>query len=256
MRGFSAFFKKEWLEWVRTGRVTVLVIIFCLFGIMNPAIAKVTPWLMEMMSESLENTGLTVTAVTVDAMTSWAQFYKNIPMALIVFLIMVSSIFTSEYQKGTLIQVVTKGVPRHSIVFAKLLVIMTMWCICYWICFGITYAYNAYFWDNSIADNIIPAAVIIWLFGIFMLACIVFFSAIADSSTNVMLMTGAVFVICYIFNFLPEAEKYSPVYLLNSMNLMTGAGKPGDFLAAILITSASCVILNIFSFVFFDRKKL
>ena len=35
----KAFLKKEWMEWWRTGRFMVLLLIFVLFGIMNPAMA-------------------------------------------------------------------------------------------------------------------------------------------------------------------------------------------------------------------------
>ena len=81
----------------------ILVIIFILLGIMNPAVAKLTPWLIEMMADSLEASGMTVTAVTVSAMDSWVQFFKNAPMGLIAFILLESSIFTKEYQSGTLV---------------------------------------------------------------------------------------------------------------------------------------------------------
>ena len=64
----SAFLKKEWMELCRTGRLMILLLVFTLFGIMNPALAKLTPWLMETLSESLADTGLATTSVTVDAM--------------------------------------------------------------------------------------------------------------------------------------------------------------------------------------------
>ena len=83
----NAFLKKEWMEWNRTGRSWILMLVFVLFGIMNPALAKLTPWLMEALSDSLADTGLATTAVQVDAMTSWTQFYKNIPIGLIIFIL-------------------------------------------------------------------------------------------------------------------------------------------------------------------------
>ncbi len=43
MRQLFAFGKKEWMELVRSGKFLVLLILFCLFGIMNPAVAKLTP---------------------------------------------------------------------------------------------------------------------------------------------------------------------------------------------------------------------
>ena len=107
MSAFTAFIKKEFLGLFRSGKAVILLLISVLFGIMNPAIAKLTPWMMESMADSMAETGLVVTAVEVDAMTSWTQFYKNAPMALIVFLLMFAGILTSEYQSGTLIGMVT-----------------------------------------------------------------------------------------------------------------------------------------------------
>ena len=57
----KAFLKKEWMEWSRTGRMLILLLVFALFGIMNPAIAKLTPWMMENMAGSLSDAGLVAT---------------------------------------------------------------------------------------------------------------------------------------------------------------------------------------------------
>ncbi len=117
----KAFLKKEWMEWLRTGRLMVLLMVFVLLGIMSPALAKLTPWLMETLSDSMAGTGIVTTEITVDAMVSWAQFYKNIPMGLVIFVLLCSGSFTGEYQKGTLVPVVTKGLSRRSILGAKTL---------------------------------------------------------------------------------------------------------------------------------------
>ena len=71
------FTKKEWIEVLRTGKFVIITVLFILFGVMNPAITKLTPWMMEAFSESLEESGLTMTEAKVDALTSWMQFYKN-----------------------------------------------------------------------------------------------------------------------------------------------------------------------------------
>ena len=96
MKALIAFTKKELLEQVRSGKLLFLTILFVLFGIMNPAIAKLTPWLMETLADSLAESGMIVTEVTVSAMDSWVQFFKNIPIALIAFALMESGIFTRE----------------------------------------------------------------------------------------------------------------------------------------------------------------
>lgn len=168
MRALHAFMKKEFLEQIRTGKMVLLAIIFCAFGIMNPAIAKLVPWMMEMMSEQLAETGLAVTEVEINAMTSWVQFYKNMPIALIIFLVMFGGILTAEYQRGTLVNVVTKGLNRWKIIIAKTTVMAAVWTVGYWFSYGITYAYNAYFWDNSIANHLFFGAAAFWLAGLWL----------------------------------------------------------------------------------------
>ena len=86
MKGFAAFFSKEIRELLRTKRLAILLCLFTLFGIMNPAVALLTPKLIDMMSEELAASGMKIEAVTVTALDAWSQFAKNIPMALIVLL--------------------------------------------------------------------------------------------------------------------------------------------------------------------------
>lgn len=107
-----AFLKKELLEAVRTGKLLIITLLFLLFGIMNPAIAKLTPWMMELFADSMTDSGLVLTDISVDAMTSWTQFFKNLPIALIAFVLIFSDSFTKEYNSGTLLLLLTKGLSR------------------------------------------------------------------------------------------------------------------------------------------------
>ena len=100
MKSLVSFMKKEYLEAARTGRIMIIILLFVLFGIMSPAVAKLTPWMMETLSESMAESGFIVTDIQVDALTSWTQFFKNIPIALIAFVLIFSDIFTKEYKSG------------------------------------------------------------------------------------------------------------------------------------------------------------
>ena len=110
MKSLLAFMKKEGIEQLRSGQLLILA------------------------------------TVTVDAMSSWVQFFKNLPMGLIIFILLESSIFTKEYQSGTLVLALTKGLDRYKVVISKASVLLVLWTFFYWICYGITYGYNAYFW--------------------------------------------------------------------------------------------------------------
>ncbi len=256
MNSFLAFLKKEWMEWSRSGRIFILLLVFVLFGIMNPAIAKATPWMMEMMAESLEGNGLVVTEVTVDALTSWTQFYKNIPMALIIFVLLCSGSFTSEFQKGTLIPVLTKGLSRWKIVMAKSVMMFISWTACYWICFGITYAYNAFYWDNSIATHAGFAAMCYWLFGLLVLSFMVLFSTLSLSNTTVLLGTGGTVLAFYLIGLLPQLEYATPMELTDSMSILTGLTIPNDYMAPIAISAVLSVICVAAAVKVFKTKRI
>ncbi|MGN0315624.1 MAG: ABC transporter permease [Fusicatenibacter sp.] len=251
-----AFLKKEWMEVTRTGRLGILLLIFVLFGIMNPAIAKLTPWMMELLSDSLAEAGFLITDVNIDAITSWTQFYKNIPMGLVIFALMCSGTFTGEYQKGTLIPVVTKGLPRWKIVAAKAVMLMGMWTVLYLLCFGITYGYNAYFWDNRIARYLLFATACYWLFGIWVTALLVFFSSAVGSNTQVLLGTGAICAGVYLIGRFPKINRYLPVKLTEGMPLLQGVVKPEDYAAAIAVAAGTAAICTALSLWCFDRRQI
>lgn len=251
-----AYLKKEWMELCRTGRLLILLLLFALFGIMNPALAKLTPWLMETLSQSLADAGLVTVDVTVDAMTSWAQFYKNFPIMLILFILMSSGSFTAEYQKGTLIPMVTKGLSRRKIVLAKGLTLFAAWTGLYLLCFGITYGYNSYFWDNSVADHLLPAAVATWLFGAWATALLVFFSALSQSSTQVLLGTGGVAMGAYLLSMFPKLSAALPIKLMDGMSLLQGAKDPGDYALSIAVAAVMIFLCMALAVLLFDRKRL
>lgn len=248
MRSFLAFFKKELTESTRSGKLTILGILFFAFGIMNPAIAKLTPWMLELMAEELAESGMTVTAVTVDALTSWTQFFKNVPMALIVFVLLYASVFTREYESGTLLLLLTKGLSRTKVVLAKMALLLVFWTVGYWLCFGVTYLYNAYFWDNSIAQALIPAVALRWLFGVWTLCLLVLFSTLTKSTSGVLLGTGGVVLAAYLPGLIPRLADHTPTALMSGMSLLVGAKNPSDYaisIALTLILSITSVVLAI-----------
>lgn len=256
MRQWKAFTKKEVLEQFRTGRLLFFVIIFTLFGVMNPAMAKLTPWMMELMSEQLAETGMIVTAVEVDALTSWTQFYKNMPLALIIFLILFSGILSTEYQKGTLINIVTKGMKRWKILSSKIAVAVAVWSLGFLTSFGITYLYNDLFWDNSVAHNVSVAATCLYLLGVWLISVLGMASVFCRSSGTVMLTVGGAFGISYLLGMFPAVKDYLPTSLMDSISLLAGAKDIWDYGIAVIVTVMLIVMQSIISVVVFNKKNL
>ena len=256
MRALIAFTKKEFTEQLRSGRLMILGMLFTLFGIMNPAVAKLTPWLLEMMADSLAESGMTVTEINVTAMDSWVQFFKNIPMALIAFVLLQSSIFTKEYGSGTLILSLTKGLTRHKVVLAKTAVLTTLWTVGYWLCFGITYAYNAYFWDNSVAKNLAFSVLCWWIFGLWVISLTVLFSTVASANTGVLVGTGGVVFASCMVGLVPKIGKYLPTMLTDGNSLIYGTADAEKYYFAVavaLVTAVACLAASI---PVFNKKQL
>jgi len=78
-------------------------------------------------------------------------------------LVIFSAILTNEYQKGTLINMVTKGLSRWKVLTSKMSVTFIVWTLLYWLSFFITYGYNEFYWDNSIAKNLFFGAFCIFI---------------------------------------------------------------------------------------------
>ena len=256
MRSFIAFLKKEMIEIYRTGKLIILGAVFLLFGIMNPAIAKLTPFLMEMMSEELAGNGIVITEVTVDAITSWTQFFKNIPMALIAFVLLCGNIFTKEYASGTLLLILTKGISRQKILLAKIASLLCVWTLGYWLCFGITYAYNEYFWDNSIVNDLFTAVFDQWLFGIFVIALTVFFSVISESFGSVLTATAVIVFASYIVSLFPKLTCFMPTALMNSSVVLTGSDFSEDHITTVITASVLSILLTASSIPIMNKKQL
>ena len=256
MKSLIAFVKKEYMEQIRSGRMLILGVVFVLFGIMNPAIAKLTPWLFEMLSDSMAESGMVVTTVEIDAMTSWVQFFKNIPMGLIVFVLLQSNIFTKEYQTGTLVLALTKGLKRSNVVIAKTIILITLWTIYYWMCYAITFVYNDYFWDNSIAKNLIFSSLCWWIFGLWVIALVVFFSVVANSNSAVLAGTGAIVAGSYFVGLLPKCKDYLPTLLMDGNSLIYGLEESESYITTIVVSIIIGLLCFGFSIVLLNKKRI
>jgi ABC-2 type transport system permease protein len=144
MKAFLAFTKKEITEYLRTYKLMILVLVFLLFGMMNPVLAKFTP-------EIIKAAGLDLQLPPPTAFDSWAQFFKNVgQMGLVIIVVVFSGIMANEFSKGTLINILTKGLKRSTVIWSKYTVASVIWTLVYLFCFGVTYVYTLTFgiWED------------------------------------------------------------------------------------------------------------
>lgn len=135
MTRYFAFLKKELLEASRTYKLLIIGLVFATIGFSNPIIAKLTP-------ELLASSGFDINIPEPTLIDSYVQFYKNISTQLILFIILFAGTLSNELKSGSLINMVTKGLERSTILISKLSAMYLIWSLSYTITFLITYFYS------------------------------------------------------------------------------------------------------------------
>lgn len=256
MKLLITLLNKEVTESIRTKKILILSILFIALGIMNPLIAKITPWMMELLSDSLGESGVIIIDVHVDANTSWVQFFKNIPLGFIVFVLMYSQSFTKEYQDHTLLLLFSKGLDRSKVLLSKLIFMITTWTLLYGVTLLITYSYNAYFWDNSVAIGLYQSLLMWYIFGIFVITLIVLLSTLVKENAGVLIGIFGILLTTYLIGLIPVLNKFMPTTLMDVNNLLVGKVQFNEYLWTIVVTLIISLISIIISIPLFNKKEI
>lgn len=254
MRSFSAFIGKEFCEAARTYKLLIMGAVFLLFGMMNPITAKITPQLLaEFMPEGIE-----IKLGEPTALDSWAQFFKNVPqMGLIVLIIMFSGIMANEFSRGTLVNVLTKGLSRSVVILAKFAATVLIWTASYVLCFAVTYAYTEYFWPAAGVPNLLFSVFCLWLFGVFLLASLLLGGVIFKNSYGCLLFTGGLTAVLLLLGIFPKLQDINPIALSSSnMALLYEQMPIADFSIPIILCCAATAAFVMSAVLLFNKKQL
>ena len=189
MTAAMVFTKKELIESWRTHRFLILTVVFLIFGILSPLMAKLLP---ELLKSGLG--GVKVTVPTPTSLDSWTQYYKNLTqMGIYVFALMLGGCVSQEIQQGTLINLVTKGLPRWSVIVAKSVVGLLQWL---W-CIGLAF---------------------------FFLSLIVFGSTLATNQYGGLLFTVIIVALLYVAQMIKKGHNLNPISLISdNMKILVDA---------------------------------
>ncbi len=251
----GAYLRKELMEYIRTGRLVILSLIFIAFGILNPAIAKLTPWFIEQYADDMAKSGFTVSNVTVTAMSSWEQFFGNYPMVLIVFLLVIGGTFATEYKSGAFVFAVTRGLKRGKIVLAKTIMLFTLWTLLSAVFFFITYGYTVYYWDDYV-PYLFEAVIMWWLFGLWVISLFIFSATCISSMSGALGVTAGVYFVAYLISMAPKASEYLPTFLTGGLSLLSREHVPDNYESAVIVTVVSMIVFLVGAVFTFRKKQL
>lgn len=254
MNGYQAFLKKEWMESVRTYRLLIVVLVFTLFGITSPLMAKLLPELIG----SMDMGGIQITLPIPTALDSYTQFFKNITqIGIIVFVLVFSGCISQEVQRGTLINVLTKGLSRKAVILAKFTMIVLLWSLALCIASIATVGYTWFLFSNEAMLNPSVGILCLWVFGILLIALLCLGSTLFKSTYGGLLFLVLVIASMFILSIFPNLQSYNPIYLVSANLEMLQPTYDITQAVPSLCVSLFMMVLSLGGSIFaFQRKQL
>ncbi len=258
MRYFLSFGKKELVENHKTYRLYILLAVFLLFGIMSPFFAKLAPELLQNLADSDQLGGLDFSLPEATALDAWAQFYKNISqLGLLALVIIFSGSMAGELAKGTLVMLLAKGLPRPTVILAKLSTMALLWLLAYLASAGTCLVYTSFYWEPVQLSQPFLALTGPWLFGVLLLALLILGGTVFASVMGSLLSCLALVLAFNLLALWPRAARFNPLTLLSgSFELLTGRTSLADFMPAFLICLGLILALTAGSVAVFSKKNL
>lgn len=254
MRIFLSLLKKEAIEGARTKKMISTFILFLLIGLISPLTAKLTPLILQ----SIATGNIDINVAPPSEIDSWIQFFKNISqIGMFGLAIILSTQMANEFQKGTLINLLSKGLPRYQVVLSKIFYNFILWFLAYFCSFIITYFYTKYFFGISFPiRNILMAALLPFIFGLFLISLEILAGVISGNVIGTLILTSAGIVIQLILSIRDEIVKYMPIALIGKpVNLIKGIGYD-DYYVPIITGNILLILCIVISIAVINKKQI
>lgn len=254
MRIFLSLLKKEAIEGARTKKMTSTVILFLFIGLISPLTAKLTPMILQ----SIATGNIDINVAPPSEIDSWTQFFKNISqIGMFGLAIILSSQMANEFQKGTLINLLSKGLPRYQVVLSKIFYNFMLWFLAYFSSFILAYFYTKYFFGISFPiRNILMAALLPFVFGLFLISLEILSGVISGNVIGTLILTTVGIVIQLILSIRDEIVKYMPIALIGKpVNLIKGIGYD-DYYVPIITGCILLILCIVISIAVINKKQI
>lgn len=252
MTGFGPLFVKELREQWRTRRLLVVAIVFAIFGIGSPLLAKYTPELIAALA-SKEVADAIPPPTTADAVD---QFLKNLGQTgvLAAILLAMGSVATDK-ERGITALLLTKPVSRGAYLLAKLLAIGVTLLVGVAIGGAAGYGYTAWLFETLPVGGYAAMCAML-LLQLLAYATLTFLGSTLTRSALAAAGIGiAALVVVATISALPEVGRYTPGGLVEPARALA-LGRSADVLASLAATIGLVVIVFGLAWLSFRRQEL
>ncbi|WP_208560351.1 ABC transporter permease [Marinilactibacillus kalidii] len=253
MKDVTIFLKKEGLEVWRTKRLILILTVFVLFGLISPLIAILTPEILSSFGSELN-----ITLPEPTSLDSWMQFYKNLTqIGIYILAVFFCGSVNGEIRKGSLVNLVTKGLNRSAIISSKFIMMMILSLSAILLSFFITAIYTAVYFPDNDSPHIVAGLIPFLVFVVFFSAIILLGSTLFDGSMASLLFTIGVIIVLYLVNIVEPLQAYNPIQLIGeNLSLVEGTMELKALGLAIASSLLLAVTAYLFSMKLMNKKKL
>jgi len=254
MRVYIAFTKKEIVEQIRTYKWLIVISVFFLFGMMSPLLAKLMPDIMSGMKVE----GIKIEMPEPIVMDAYAQFFKNFTqMGILILLLVFGGTLSNELMKGTLINILAKGLPRPTVILSKFTASVILWTVGLIVAVTTTYGYAFYLFGDAAVPNFVFSIFCLWLFGCFLIALILLSSALANGTFGGLILSVITLVVLLLISISPKVAKFNPITLTSkNLDLLKESVNVNDLYLPVAITAVLTIVALYLAILLFRRKKM
>lgn len=254
IRGYIAFTKKELLEQIRTYKLLIFFAAFLMFGLMSPLLARLMPNILS----SMDMGGIKLELSSPTVMDAYAQFFKNLTqMGILVLLLVFGGSLSGEFVKGTLLQILAKGLSRTAVLLAKYTAAVLLWTGGFLLSVIINYIYTVYLFDKGYLPNLSLSLFCLWLFGMFLISLIFLSSTIAPGAFGGLILTVIALAAMLMGNVFNSVAKFNPVTLASvNTELLNGTIDAKAVYVTIIITVILTICSLLLSIFLFKKKRM
>ena len=261
MRNYFIFLRKELFESIKTYKLLIMVAVFLFLGMAAPLTAIFMPEILRWAIASdpsmagMDLSGLITEPVAFD---SWMQFFTSYAgqIGIFVLVIVFSGMLSSEFSRGTLTIMLSKGLSRSTIILSKLTSAIIIWTASYALAALVAWGYTAYFFPGDNVPNLLLAVLSLWFFGVFLLAMTMLMATVTKRGFACMLALGASAIVFIILNLSPQIAKYNPASLVDlPVRLTSDAATPRHALPVFIFALIGFLAFSALAIIVFNKSK-
>jgi ABC-2 type transport system permease protein len=237
--GLSTLLGKELREQLRTYRLPIIVIVFLIFGISSPALARYTKELLDLLGTQATS-GIEIVLPPPTVADAVGQLTKNMgQFGILIAILLAMGTVATEKDRGTAAFVLTKPASRLSFLLAKLVAVAVTLALAVAVGCAFGWIYTALLFEGSSVSvaGFAAMAALLWL-TILAFAALTFLGSTVTSSAAAGAGFGFVaFIVIGVLGALPTIGAWMPTALLGAAT-QVALGQPVDDIWPALIGTA------------------